>query len=170
MKLYIKQKVFSWRDKFTVKNESGDDLYAVEGELFSWGKRLHVLDANGAEAAYIRQKVFALFPRYLVEMDGREVCYIQKKFSFFKPKYELEGIPWRVEGDFWAHEYKVWDGERQVMGMSKHWFTWGDSYEIDIARNEDALLCLCIVLAVDAAVASEDAAASISSSGGNSAN
>ncbi len=27
MKLYIKQKVFSWGDKFTVKDEAGRDRY-----------------------------------------------------------------------------------------------------------------------------------------------
>ena len=44
MKLYIKQKVFSWGDKFTVKDVNGEDRYFVEGEIFSWGKKLHVYD------------------------------------------------------------------------------------------------------------------------------
>lgn len=35
MKLYIKQKVFSWSDLFTVKDSYGADRYYVEGELFS---------------------------------------------------------------------------------------------------------------------------------------
>lgn len=38
VKLYIKEKVFSWGDKFTVKDELGNDKYIVEGEVFSWGK------------------------------------------------------------------------------------------------------------------------------------
>jgi uncharacterized protein YxjI len=38
MKLYIKQKVFSWGDKFTVKDATGNDRYFVEGEVFSFGK------------------------------------------------------------------------------------------------------------------------------------
>ncbi len=32
-KLYIKQKVFSWKDKFSVYNAFGEDVYRVEGEL-----------------------------------------------------------------------------------------------------------------------------------------
>ena len=50
MKLYIKQKVFSWGDKFTVKDASGEDRYYVEGEVFSWGKKLHVYDEYNREA------------------------------------------------------------------------------------------------------------------------
>ena len=41
MKLYMKQKVFSWTDKFNIVDEQGNERYYVEGELFSWGKKLH---------------------------------------------------------------------------------------------------------------------------------
>ncbi len=37
MKLYIRQKVFSWVDQFTVKDELEEDKYFVNGEFFSWG-------------------------------------------------------------------------------------------------------------------------------------
>lgn len=37
MRLYMKQRVFSLRDRFTVKDETGCDRYFIEGELFSWG-------------------------------------------------------------------------------------------------------------------------------------
>lgn len=39
MKLYIKQKVFTIKDKFTVKDEAGNDKYFVEGKLLSLGKK-----------------------------------------------------------------------------------------------------------------------------------
>lgn len=51
MKLYIKEKVFTWGDQFTVKDERGNDKYVVEGEVFSWGKKLHVYDMTGREVA-----------------------------------------------------------------------------------------------------------------------
>ena len=38
MKLYIKEKVFSWGDKFTVRDVYGNDKYIVEGEMFTWGR------------------------------------------------------------------------------------------------------------------------------------
>ena len=31
---YIRQKVFSWRDKFSVKDENGEDVFHVEGEIW----------------------------------------------------------------------------------------------------------------------------------------
>ena len=62
MKLYIKEKVFTWGDKFTVKDERGNDRYIVEGEVFTWGKKLHVYDMDGNEAAFIKQEVWRFLP------------------------------------------------------------------------------------------------------------
>ena len=154
MKLYIKQKVFSWRDRFIVKDERGNDRYAAEGEFFTWGKKLHIYDINGTEAAFIRQQVFSFMPRFFVEIGGREVCEIVKEFTFFRQSYRIAGLPWHLNGDIWAHEYSLDDniGSR-IMQMSKIWFTWGDSYELDITDARNELLCLCVALAVDCAMA-----------------
>lgn len=164
MKLYLKQQLFSWRDRFYIKDESGNDYYAVEGEIFTWGKKLHVYDAiSGTEVAFIRQKVLSWMPRYYIEINGSVVCEFVKEFTFFRPSYRLEGTSWHLDGDFWAHEYALTDRGNQIMRLSKKWFTWGDSYELDIADQRNALICLCIALAVDCVLASQSAAASSSS-------
>ncbi|MCL2643494.1 MAG: LURP-one-related family protein [Candidatus Bathyarchaeota archaeon] len=155
MKLYLKQKVFSWRDRFSVKDEQGNDRYFVEGEILSWCKKLHVYDMNGREVAFIREKVLSWLPRYFVEIEGQVVCEIVKELTFFKQKYRIEGIQWRLDGDVWAHEYCLYDNRRQVMQLSKKWFTWGDSYELNISQLQDELLCLCVALAVDCAIAKQ---------------
>jgi uncharacterized protein YxjI len=155
MKLYLKQKVFSWRDRFYVKDETGNDRFSVEGEIFTWGKKLHVYDANGDKIAFIRQKMWSWLPRYYVEIGGRVMCEVVKEVTFFKPRYHLEGLSWRLEGDFWAHEYSLTEDSRQIMGLSKKWFTWGDSYELSITDPRDELLCLCVALAVDCALATQ---------------
>jgi uncharacterized protein YxjI len=92
MKLYVKQKVFSWHDRFYVKDENGNDRFIVEGEIFTWGKKLHVYNISGVEVAFIRQKVWSWLLRYFVEINGRVVCGIVKEITFFKPRYRLEGL------------------------------------------------------------------------------
>jgi uncharacterized protein YxjI len=159
MKLYLKQKVFSWRDRFFVKDESGNDRYWVQGEILSLGKRLRVYDGSGAEVAFIRQKVMSWLPRFFVEINGRVVCMIVKELTFFRQSYRVEGLPWHLSGDFWAHEYSLTESGREIMRLSKKWFTWGDSYELDIADPQNELMCLCIALAVDCALALQNTAA-----------
>ncbi len=149
MKLYIKQKVFSWKDRFTVKDDSGVDRYFVEGELFSWGKKLHVLNAFGNEEAFIQQKLWSFMPRYEVYINGRLTAEIKKEFTFFKPRYSIEGLNWSVEGDFWDHQYQIIQSGRTVVSIQKEWFTWGDSYALDIASPQDEIYALAVVLAID---------------------
>jgi uncharacterized protein YxjI len=94
-------------------------------------------------------------PRYFIEINGAVVATVVKDFTFFRPSYHLEGLPWQMEGDFWAHEYTMHDGQRQIMRMSKAWFMWGDSYELEIFDPQNEILCLAVALAVDCAVAQQ---------------
>ena len=154
MKLYIKQKVFTWGDKFTVKDINGNDRYYVEGEVFSWGKKLHVYDMNGNEAAFIQQKVFSFLPRYFVYVGDEQVAEIVKEFSFLFPRYSIEGLGWDIEGRFMAHDYEITQNGRPIVTISKEWITWGDSYELDIADSKDEIVALAVVLTIDAVMAS----------------
>jgi len=36
------------------------------GEIFSWGKKLHVYDLRGDEVAFIQQRLLTFLPRYEV--------------------------------------------------------------------------------------------------------
>lgn len=155
MKLYIKQKVFSWNTRFTVKDEAGLDRYFVEGELFSWGKKLHVYDPQNQEAAFIQQKVFSFLPRYYVFSGGRQIAEIVKEFTFFRPKYSISGMNWTIEGSVWAHDYQIYDNDRPIVSIQKEWFTWGDSYVLDIGDARDEIVALAVVLAIDCVLASQ---------------
>ena len=147
MKLYMKQKVFSFTDKFTVKDELGEDKYYVEGEFLY--TRLHILDKNGIEVANIYKKFFSLMPRFFININGRQELELVKEFTLFNQRYYLEGTSISLQGDFMEHNYSLSDNEHCIMNISKEWFTWGDSYMLDIANPTDELLCLCVVLAID---------------------
>lgn len=48
------------------------------------------------------------------------------------------------------------------MNIHKEWFTWGDSYELDILDPKYELISLGIVLAIDKATAAANTASSAS--------
>lgn len=163
MRFFMKQKAFSWGDKFTIKNEQGNDCYCVEGEVFSMGHKLHVYDAQSREVAYIHQKVFSFRPRFFIRMEGspQELELVQK-FTFFKQEYYIENSSYLLEGNFSAHKFVLKSNQEVVMSVDKEWFTWGDSYVIDIKDGADALMCICVMLAVDCANADAAQASSAS--------
>lgn len=163
MKLFMKQKVFSWRGKFSVKDEYEQDRYSVEGEFFTLGRKLHIYDALGTEVALVHQKAFSFLPRFHVYVGGKLCAEIVKEFTFMRPKYKIEGLDWQISGDFWAHQYEITSSGLPVASISKAWMSWGDSYVIDIARSEDELLALAVVLAIDCVMAQQEVAASASS-------
>lgn len=156
MKLYIKEKVFSWGDKFFVRDADGRDRYVVEGEVFSWGKKLHVYDRMGNEAAFIRQKLWSFLPCYDVIVGGREVAQIRKEFTFLFPKYVIEGLGWEISGSFMAHDYEITRGGVPIVTISKEWMTWGDSYELDIRDPRDEIVALAVVLTIDCVMEQSD--------------
>ncbi len=152
MKLYLKQKVFSWGDKFTVYDEDGNDKYYVEGEIFSFGKKLHVYDLGGNEAAFIHQEVFSFLPKYYINIGGNDVAEVKKHFTFFKHEYSVEGFGWSVHGDFWEHEYEITDGDRTIASVYREWFTFGDAYAIDISFGVREIDVLSVALIIDAVI------------------
>ena len=162
MKLYIKEKVFTWGDQFTVKDERGNDKYVVEGEVFSWGKKLHVYDMTGREVAAIRQEVWSFLPRYYVFCGDRQVAEIKKEFTFFFPKYRIDGLGWEIDGSFMAHEYEITQSGRTIVSIRKEWMTWGDIYELNITNPSDEIVALAVVLTIDCVMEAAAAAASSS--------
>ena len=158
MKLYIKQKVFSWGDKFTVKDERGEDRYYVEGKVFSLGKKLHVYDMADREVAFIQQEVWKFMPQYTVYCKDREVATIRKEFTFLFPRYVIDGLDWEIEGSFMAHDYEITESGRPIVTICKEWMTWGDTYELTITDPRQEILALAVVLTIDCVLATQAAA------------
>ncbi len=120
--------------------------------MFTFGKKLHLLDLGGNELAFIHQKVLSFLPQYLVSRNGVEVARIIKEFTFFRHRYTVEGLGWDVDGDFLSHDYTVTAGGMTVATVCKEWFTLGDAYEIDIAPGVDEAIALAVVLVIDACI------------------
>ena len=152
MKYYIKQQAFSLRDRFTVRDEAERDVLTVEGELFTWGAKLHVRDIAGKEIAQISQQVPSWRPRYRLTINGREVGCVVQRFAFIGSRFDVDGLDWAAEGNFGSHEFTVTANDRLIMTVRKAWFTWGDSYEMDVAAREYALAAVCVMLAIDLAI------------------
>ncbi|MBO5041445.1 MAG: LURP-one-related family protein [Clostridia bacterium] len=156
MRLLIREKIFTWADKFTVTDEHGEARYTVEGQFFSWGKKLRVYDLQGREVAYIEQKVMSFLPRYCVYVGEHLIGEVTKEISFFHPRYSVRGAGWDVEGEFWEHNYTVFKNGRPIVSIDKDWFAWGDCYTLDIADPQDEIQALALVLAIDCAMETGD--------------
>lgn len=155
MKLYMKQKVFSLRGDFDIYDENQVPVYSVQGKLMSFGRQLRLYDsATGEELAHIKQQVMTLLPKMHVFYQNERIATISKKLTFFKQQYDIDTLGWSVEGDFFAHDYTVFDAQGKVVAdINKKYLSWSDSFEVNIVQDEiDPAMVIAIVLAIDCAM------------------
>ena len=112
------------------------DNFYVEGEFFSWGKKRTLPTGPAGETAFIQQEG--------VQHDASLLCVhrrrgaipeIVKRFTFFFEKYEIKGLDWTIEGDFWAHEYRITQNGREVVSISELVHIGQHCYALDIADS-----------------------------------
>ncbi|MFZ7942715.1 MULTISPECIES: LURP-one-related/scramblase family protein [Bacillaceae] len=160
--LYIKQKVFSLGGKFTVKDQQEKDVYYVEGSFMKVPKTFTIMNNARNEVALITKKTFSFLPKFFVNVNGQEVLMIKKELSFIKARYTIEAAGIEVHGNWWDMEFQVMQHGEVVGKVNKEWFTWGDSYKVQIIDENMEAIVIALVVAIDC-VKAEDAAASSAS-------
>ncbi|MBP3951737.1 LURP-one-related/scramblase family protein [Bacillus suaedae] len=161
--LYIKQKVFSLSGKFTVKDQQENDKYYVEGSFMQIPKTFSIMNTARDEVALITKKVFSLLPKFFVEVNGQEVLTIKKEFSFFKARYTIDAAGIEVHGNWWDMDFQVLQQGQIIGEVSKEWFSWGDSYKVQIIDEEMETIVIALVVAIDCVKADEAAVSSSAS-------
>lgn len=153
MRFILRQKVFSLNSRFAIKDEEERDAYYVEGEFFTIGNKLSFQDTSGRELLYIKQKVFSLITTYEIYKNNQVYATVQKEpFTLFRPRFNIEladGSAINVQGNFIEHEYEFAMGSAKVASVSKQFFSWTDTYGIDVAPEVEHELILACAVVID---------------------
>ncbi|SDB83268.1 Uncharacterized protein YxjI [Pelagirhabdus alkalitolerans] len=147
--LLMKQKVFSLGERFTITDEHEQDRFYIEGSILSLPKRFTIKTADEKEVATIEKKVFSFLPRFYVDVDGEENVVINKELSLFKARFNIAGAGIDVSGDWWDKQFEITKDGTRIARVEEKWFTWGDTYVIDIGKPSLEILILAIVVAID---------------------
>ncbi len=150
MKLLFKQRMFSWFDSYDIYDEAGNQVYFVKGQL-SWGHCLKIYDAAGYELGTVQERVLTFLPKFELYLGQQYAGCVSKEFALFQPRYHIDCNGWYIEGSWTEWDYAIYgpDGSQAAV-ISKELWNWTDTYVIDVARPEDALCALMVVLAIDA--------------------
>lgn len=160
--LFIKQKVFTLYEQFTVKNQQEKDVYYIKGSFMKIPKTFSITDLAGDEVALITKKVLSFLPKFFIEINGTEVATIKKEFSFFKARYSIDAIGIEVRGNWWDMDFQMLQHGEVIAQVNKQWFTWGDSYKTQILNEEMENIIIALVVAIDCVKADQVAASSAS--------
>ncbi|MDT8719303.1 LURP-one-related family protein [Clostridium sp. 19966] len=150
MRYIMKQRMFSFGDSFTIKDEFENDIFYVRGQVFSIGKKLSFESMDGEELLFIKQKLMSFVPVYEI-YRGEELMGVVKKqmMTLFKPKFDIQSQEGdiQIEGDVWTREYDFWKNGINIAKVSKEFFAWSDTYGIDVIDGEyDAFILACVVI------------------------
>lgn len=151
MRFVVRQKIFTFGDNFTIKDEAGNDHFIVKGKVFTFGNKLRIYDMSGQELYYIEQKLFRFLPEYTIYQANRPMAKVKREFTFFKPKFNINSSigQFTIEGNFLAMDFSILKGGRLVAQVSKRWFAFSDTYGIDIVEGEDHGFLLALVIVID---------------------
>lgn len=153
MRYIMKQKLFAWGNDFTIKNEDGNDVFFVDGKAFSFGDKLSFQDMQGKELVFIRQKLLSWGPTYELHREGQLHAVVKKHlFTLFRCRFTVD-VPGpddlEATGSFLDCEYTFARGDEVVATVSKKWFSWADTYGVDIREGEDDAVILASTVVID---------------------
>lgn len=151
MRYLIKEKIFSFADRFTIEDDQGYPRYEVVGKLLSLGNKLKLYNKTGEELIYIEQKIFRFLPEYLIYRNGNIVGRIKKELTFLKPRFNIESSygNFTLDGDVFHHEFNISKDGNPIAWISKKWISLSDTYTVDILEEEDHSFILAIIIVLD---------------------
>ena len=147
MTLYLQEELFSL-DHFGIWDEDGNVKYQVERELFQFGRKLVVVDMQGREVCFVQHIPFSIPCAYELAVPGGSVR-LDRHFSFFTQQYTIDELGWKVAGSFMSLDFEIMQGDRRVAYIEKAFPAFYDRYRLEIEDPKDELTALCVVLAID---------------------
>lgn len=153
MRYQIKQKLVSIGDDFLIRNESGENLYFVDGYGFSFGNKHSFQDMDKNQLMLIKQRLFTFSPSYKIFRQGVVAASLSRSLLAFRNVFYIDLFPshrkLKVVGRMIEHEYKFFYEKEVVAEVSKRWFRTTDSYAVDINGFQDHQLILASAIIID---------------------
>ncbi len=150
----MRQKLVAFGDDFWIEDDSGRKVFKIDGKVLRLRDTLIFEDARGHELAKIREKVARVRDTMEIEAaDGRHMATVRKAvITPLRDRWSISvdgGPDLEVKGNVVDHEYSVNDGRTEVAAVSKKWFRVADTYGVEMEPDEDPILVLATVAAID---------------------
>ncbi len=154
--LYVKQKVMTVTDEFTVLDEKKTPKYFVKGNLMG-KKKLSVFsdEKRKEEVAEIKEQHVFGDTVYEIHIHGKKVATMKAGKSKTKPEFKVTGLHWEIKGTLFDDNFKITKMFETIATIHKEKISLGDSYKVKISKDDNDLVVTALVLAIDAALFDE---------------
>ena len=150
----IRQNLISIGDDFWIENEQGKRVFKVDGKVLRIRKTLIFEDVKGRKLAQIQERLLAIRDTMAIEdADGDQIATVRKALiAPLRDRWSVnvtDGPDLDVQGNIFDHEYEITQGRNQIAQVSKQWFTFTDTYGVEIADGQNDILILAVAIAID---------------------
>ena len=157
----IRERLFRLGEDSDIIDEAGRPVLHVDGKVLSLHHRLILRDPAGREAGQVHRKLAALRPAYEITLGGKNVAEVSKHlFTPFGERFTIDvhgAGDMEINGNLLSHEFTMDRDGQTVATISRRWLSMTASYAVDVAPDEDDVLILASVLALDLAIDAEHA-------------
>ena len=149
----LQQSLFSFGGDAWIEDEHGNRAFEVDGKAFAFGRTLDLLDPSGTVLYTIHAPVFTIRPTFEISHAGEPAATITKAlFSLIGSRFTIElaaGGSLAAEGDFLEHEFRVMQGDDEIIAASRAWLSLHDTFGVRVRDGFDPALGLAIVIAIE---------------------
>lgn len=149
--LYLKQKVFTWGDKYNVFDSNQNIIYHIKGKVFSLRNKMDMFK-NDQFIYHMERKLFHFMPHFtLFNKNQEEEATIIRRFTFIGGKLDIQSKYGQMAmiGQAFQRDFQLTKDGQVVMSIHKKWLSWGDTYEITIHDDEHEAFYVALAILID---------------------
>jgi len=150
----MRQKLISFGDDFYIKDESGHNVFKVDGKVLRVRDTLQFKDLKGNTLCQIQERMLRIKDSMAIE-DGQGKPIAEVKKALITPLRDRWTVKIRngpdldVQGNILDHEYEIREDRRKVAQVSKKWFRVRDTYGVEVAPDQEDVVILAVTVALD---------------------
>jgi uncharacterized protein YxjI len=150
----MRQRLVSIGDDYWIEDDEGRRAFKVDGKALRIRQTLNFEDAQGNTLLRIQERKLRLRDTMEIEdANGRAVATVKKAIvSPLRERMSVSverGPDLDVQGNILDHEYSIEAGGAKVAEVSKRWFRVADTYGVEIAPGQNAVLLLAVAAVID---------------------
>jgi len=156
MRLFVKNKFFSFGGSSFVLDENQNKIFKVKGKIFSPTRKKKIYDMEGDLKYIVRNKFWKLFKTstLIYDSDHDLIAKLSNSDWDFKNKFVLEGDTddITISGNliqFPNIKLQVTKNDKLIGTITKDFNLFRDSFSIDVNEMDDAAFLVALVISID---------------------
>ncbi|MEN0070388.1 MAG: LURP-one-related family protein [Propionicimonas sp.] len=150
----MREKLLSIGDDSWIEDESGRRAFKVNGQALRLRKTLILEDPAGNPLVKIQDRPVRI--RDVMEIEdasGASIATVKKAMiTPLRERFTVDlagGGQLNAQGNIVDHEFSIESGGTRIAEVSRRWFRVRDTYGVEIAPGQDAVLLLAVTVCID---------------------